>query len=159
MYPASPEHLLCALPPLNIWVPHLVLSTGKTSGYTPTLIPGELTGGPGGPGGPVSPRGPRDPCREKSLGNKLCLWRPLPANTCMYAHTHRALGQGHATFSTKNKAHIFLPCFNTSEISNLTSLASHNSLAELFSSIAVYKIMVYLTTDGGLDLMKYNGTC
>lgn len=69
-------------------------------------------------------------------------------------HSHRALGQEYETFSTKNKMHIFLPCFNISEIGILISLASHKSLAELFLSIAVYKIMVYLRTDGSLDLMK-----
>lgn len=106
----------------------------------------------------MSPRGPRDPCREKSLGGELCLWRPLPANTCTHAHTYRALGERHAISCTKHKVH-FLPHFNISEINILTSLASHSLLAELFSFIAIYKIMVHLTMDGILDLMKYNGKC
>ena len=94
-------------------VPHPVLGTWGPSGTdTPNILPGEPTGGPGGPGGPVSPRGPKDPCREKSLGSELCLWRPLPANTHTHTHTHslthsHSTGGGNCNFLAPTIKHSF----------------------------------------------------
>lgn len=121
LWPSRPLH------PLNSWcVPHLVLCAGGPCGSTSTLGLGNLPGDLGDLGGLCLHGGRGIPVGKSQLGVDSVYGDPsLPTHARTRKHTER--GGGDVIFSTKHKTHIF-PYFNISEISILTSLASHSLL-------------------------------